>query len=119
MKDFSAGKGGQTVSLPQVPELQPLICYEVIFPEMSKAPEGKHPKWLLNLTNDGWYGESTGPYQHFYIAKMRAVEQGLPMVRAANNGISAVIDSYGRTVASLPLNAVGILETKLPKPSAY
>ena len=119
MQDFSAGKHGQTVSLPQTPEFLPLICYEVIFPEMSEAPKDRHPQWLLNLTNDGWYGESTGPYQHFYIAKMRAVEQGLPMVRAANNGISAVIDAYGRTVAELPLNAVGALEARLPKPSAY
>lgn len=117
MKDFTPGKTQKIIALPDVPAVLPLICYEVIFPEMSQADaDTPKPEWLLNLTNDGWYGESNGPYQHFAMARMRAVEQGLPMVRAANNGISAVIDPVGRIVASLSLNAVGVITHRLPKP---
>jgi len=112
MKDFSPGAAGQVVSLPGIPSFRPLSCYEAIFPEMAAADP--RPEWLLNTTNDAWFGVSSGPYQHFEQARMRAIEQGLPMVRAANNGISAVVDPLGRVTASLELNKVGTITTQLP-----
>jgi apolipoprotein N-acyltransferase len=119
--DFSAGPGPQTLTLPGFPAVGPLICYEVIFPAAVTEP-GARPDWLLNLTNDAWYGRSSGPYQHFAIARTRAVEEGLPLVRAANNGISGVFDAYGRVRARLGLDAVGALDAALPQklaPTVY
>ena len=91
----------------------PLICYEAIFPGAVIEPSTR-PGWLVNVTNDAWYGDTPGPYQHFLEASVRAVEEGLPLVRAANSGISAVVDSHGRTVASLPLGRTGVLDSGLP-----
>jgi apolipoprotein N-acyltransferase len=113
--DFSAGPGPQTLVLPGLPAVGPLICYEVIFPA-AVVDAAHRPAWLLNLTNDAWYGRSSGPYQHFAIARTRAVEEGLPLVRSANNGISGVVDPYGRVTAQLGLDAVGVLDAALPKP---
>lgn len=113
--DFTPGEGLQTIDLPGAPPVSPLVCYEVIFPGAVVAPDGPAPRWLLNVTNDGWYGRSAGPYQHLQIARMRAVEQGLPLVRAANTGISAVFDARGRKVAQLGLDRAGILDTELPQ----
>lgn len=113
--DFSGGAGPQTMRLPDLPPFSPLICYEAIFPEQAVKP-GDRPDFLLNVTNDAWFGFSFGPYQHFHMARMRAVEQGLPMVRVANTGISAAIDSYGRTQYRLGLGEKGVVDFRLQKP---
>ena len=76
------------------------------------------PEWLLNITNDAWYGRTSGPYQHFAIARARTIEEGLPLVRVGNNGISAIIDPYGQIIQKLELDKRGYLETALPKPIA-
>lgn len=115
--DFSAGPGPRTLTAPGLPPFGPLVCYEVVFPEEVVDPRDR-PAWLVNVTNDAWYGNSAGPYQHFAIARVRAVEQGLPMVRAANTGISGVIDAYGRVRARLPLGVAGVLDAALPAPLA-
>lgn len=111
--DFSAGPGPRTLRLPGLPAFSPLICYEVIFPgRVVDATDP--PSWLLNITNDAWFGTSAGPHQHFASARLRAVEEGLPVVRAANTGISGVIDAYGRVVARLGLDRAGTVDSKLP-----
>jgi apolipoprotein N-acyltransferase len=111
--DFSAGPGPRTLHLPGLPPVGPLICYELIFPG-AVVDRTDRPQWLLSLTNDAWFGRSTGPYQHFVSARFRAVEEGLPMVRAANAGISGVIDAYGRVQAATELNAIAVLDHGLP-----
>ena len=116
--DFSSGSGPQTLSLPNLPPFSPLICYEVIFPDQIIAPDYA-PQWLLNVTNDAWFGTSTGPYQHFAMARLRAVEQGMPLVRAANTGISGVVDAFGRVVGRLGLNQQGVIDVALPKALPY
>jgi apolipoprotein N-acyltransferase len=112
--DFSAGPGARTLDLAGLPPVGPLICYEIIFPGAVTAPDAARPQWLLNPTNDAWYGHTAGPYQHFAIARTRAVEEGLPLVRVANTGISGVVDAYGRVTARLGLGDAGILDAALP-----
>ncbi len=112
--DFSAGAGRLNLTVPGLPPVSPLICYEAIFPGAA-ARRDERPGWLLNLTNDAWFGTFAGPQQHFAIAATRAVEEGLPLVRAANTGISAVVDPYGRTVAMLGIGVEGILDSGLPQ----
>jgi len=113
MLDFSAGPGPKTLTLPGLPPVAPLICYEAIFPGAIVAA-AQRPAWLLNITNDAWYGVTSGPFQHFAIARVRAVEEGLPLLRAANNGITGAIDPYGRVLSRLNLNAIGVLNVPLP-----
>jgi apolipoprotein N-acyltransferase len=110
---FIAGVRRRTLDIPHAPRALPLICYEAIFPG-DVAERGDRAGWIVNLTNDGWFGISTGPYQHLQQARLRAIEQGLPLVRAANTGISAVIDPYGRIVARLGLGLEGVLDSSLP-----
>ncbi|MGH7061601.1 MAG: apolipoprotein N-acyltransferase, partial [Stellaceae bacterium] len=113
--DLSAGPGQQTIALPGLPAFSPIICYEAIFPG-AVVDEHSRPTWILNVTNDAWYGRSSGPYQHFAIARTRAIEEGLPLVRAANNGISGVIDAAGRVVARTGLDSIGFADVALPAP---
>src|ERR1700741_4917255 len=110
---FLAGTVRRTLQIPGAPRALPLICYEAAFPS-AVATSDDRPGWMVNLTNDGWFGISTGPYQHLQQARVRAVEQGLPLVRAANTGISAVIDPFGRIVARLGLGVEGVLDSSLP-----
>jgi len=111
---FLSGDRRRAMDVPRAPKMLPLICYEVIFPE-GTVPAGERPGWLVNLTNDGWFGISSGPYQHFQQSRVQAIAQGLPLVRAANTGISAVIDPVGRIVKSLPLGAENVLDSGLPR----
>ena len=103
--------GTAPIELRGAPRFLPLICYEIIFPG-AVVPAGERPGWLLNVTNDAWFGISSGPYQHFQQARVRAIEEGLPLVRAANNGISAVVDPLGRIVQELPLGTEGVLDSR-------
>ena len=111
---FASGAGPKTLSAPGLPPFSPLICYEAIFPGGAVDAENR-PDWLLNVTNDAWFGDTSGPQQHMAQARMRAVEQGLPLVRAANTGISGVFNAYGQRQASLALNQEGIIDSPLPK----
>lgn len=115
VSDFSTGPGPRTVRMAGLPPFSPLVCYEVIFPG-AVTDRRDRPDFLLNATNDGWYGRTAGPHQHFAIARTRAVEEGLPLIRAANTGISGVIDSFGRVVASGKLGDEGVVDALLPSP---
>nr|WP_209842850.1 apolipoprotein N-acyltransferase [Rubellimicrobium aerolatum] len=108
---FAAGTKGALIDLPGIGRARPLICYEGIFPEEFGA---ERPRLLLLVTNDAWFGKDAGPQQHFALGRLRAVEFGLPLVRAANTGISGLIDGTGRVLASLPLDTAGALEVRLP-----
>ena len=110
---FSAGPGPRTFAIPGAPPVGPLVCYEVIFPDhVTGSPR---PKWLVNVTNDAWFGTFSGPFQHFLSARVRAIEEGLPVVRAAGTGISAIIDPLGRVQAELGLDRMGALDGTLPQ----
>jgi len=110
---FEAGVQRRSIAAGNAPAFAPLICYEVIFPG-AVVPEGERPGWILNVTNDAWYGDTPGPRQHLRQAIVRAVEEGLPLVRAANTGISAIVDPYGRIITSLDLNVSGVIDGDLP-----
>lgn len=115
--DFSPGPGRTLLDIPGAPPASPLICYEAIFSGRVTPPEGhgkQRPGWLLNLTNDAWFGMSAGPFQHFANVRLRAVEEGLPLVRVANTGISGVIDAYGRIKAVSSLGEAAIIDAALP-----
>lgn len=113
---FIPGTVRRNLDVPHAPRALPLICYEAIFPNEIASESNDRAGWMVNLTNDGWFGISTGPYQHLQQARWRAIEQGLPLVRAANTGISAVIDPLGRVIARLDLGIEGILDSALPAP---
>jgi apolipoprotein N-acyltransferase len=115
--DFSAGPGRTTLRVDGLPAFSPLICYEAIFSGAVTGPDaaGERPRWLLNITNDSWFGDTSGPRQHLAAAQLRAVEEGLPLVRVANTGISAVIDPYGRVERQMGLNQRGIMDSQLPR----
>jgi apolipoprotein N-acyltransferase len=121
---FSAGDRRRLIAVPGAPPAVPLICYEIIFPGevgaggATDGGQGARPGWIINVTNDGWFGISSGPYQHFQQARVRAIEEGLPLVRAANTGISAIVDPLGRIVEALPLGAEGVIDAPLPQPIA-
>jgi apolipoprotein N-acyltransferase len=112
---YSAGPGPRLLGLPPFGTALPLICYEAIFPQGVRAAPGR-PDLLLQITNDAWFGEISGPYQHLAQARVRAVEQGLPLVRVANTGVSAVIDPAGRVLAAIPLGEAGFLDHPVPAP---
>ena len=112
---YSAGPGAELLDLGPLGQGLPLICYEAVFAhDVNAAPS--RPALLLQVTNDAWFGKAAGPRQHLAQARMRAIEQGLPMARAANTGISAMIDPQGRITAALPLNSAGFLDAPLPAP---
>ena len=114
---FAPGPGPRTLHVPGLPPAGALICYEAIFPAQV-ADAADRPDWLVNVTNDAWFGNSTGPRQHLAAARLRAVEEGLPMMRAANTGISAGFDAYGRELARLGVDHSGSLVIALPGPLA-
>jgi apolipoprotein N-acyltransferase len=114
-RGFTPGPGPQLVSVPGLPPFLPLICYEAIFPHAMQAPGGR-AEWMVQVTNDAWFGELAGPYQHLAQARARAIEQGLPLARAANTGVSAMIDPHGRITAALPLGQAGHADALLPAP---
>ncbi len=114
---FAQGSRRSTIAFGQTPALLPLICYEIIFPGRARGV-GEQPQWIVNVTNDAWFGNTAGPYQHAHQARIRAVEEGLPVARAANSGISMIVDAYGRITAHLELGERGVVDGELPKPRA-
>ncbi len=116
--DFSSGSGPQTIGLPEgfLP-FSGVVCYEVIFPNAIVNKEQSRPGWIINVTNDGWYGNTSGPYQHLEMTRFRAIEEGTPIVRAANTGISAVFDGYGQKVGVVGFGKQDVLDVVLPHPT--
>ncbi|MDM7458917.1 MAG: apolipoprotein N-acyltransferase [Paracoccus sp. (in: a-proteobacteria)] len=110
---YTPGPGPTTMAVPNAPAFQPLICYEAIFPQHLRRLDTR-PGWLLQATNDAWFGQISGPYQHLAQARLRSIESGLPSIRAANTGISAVIDARGQIRESLGLNQTGKIDATLP-----
>ncbi|MDF2116920.1 apolipoprotein N-acyltransferase [Roseiarcaceae bacterium H3SJ34-1] len=117
---FEAGPRRATLHAPGLPAIAPLVCYEAIFSGevMPADSPSERPELMLNVTNDAWFGITPGPYQHFAQARLRTIEEGMPLVRAANTGISAIVDPYGRVLSQLPLGIEGVLDGQLPKPIA-
>lgn len=109
---YTSGPGPQVLTLGGLPPFQPMICYEAIFER--HLIRGARPAWILQITNDAWFGIWSGPYQHLAQARLRAIQSGLPVLRAANTGVSAVIDARGELRATLPLNQAGVIDTRLP-----
>lgn len=112
---FARGPGPRTLHLPGVPPVGALICYETIFPSQA-IDEADRPAWMVNVTNDAWFGDSAGPRQHLAAARLRAVEEGLPLLRAANTGISAAFDARGHELARLGIRQTGTVAVRLPGP---
>ena len=119
---FSSGDHPHVLQVAGAPPMTPLICYEVIFPHAVTDAHAPRPGWFVNITDDSWFGPWAGPAQHFLTARVRAIEEGLPIVRDANTGITAVIDANGRVRAKLGLNRLGIVDATLPaalQPTLY
>jgi apolipoprotein N-acyltransferase len=116
--DYSAGEVMTVMNLRGCPRFSVLICYEAIFPELARTALENGAVMLINLTNDGWYGRSAAPYQHLELARVRAVENRVWLLRAANTGISAAFDPAGRVVGTIGLQEEGILTVKVPKPAS-
>jgi apolipoprotein N-acyltransferase len=114
-ESFAAGSGPLSLIVPGAGLVAPSICYEAIFPEAFSGLSPR-PDWFVNVTNDGWFGDSAGPYQHLAQLRLRAIEQGVPIARSANTGISAMIDPVGRYVVRSPINVAGFFDVGLPKP---
>jgi len=112
--DYKEGDGGLVYLEKYNLKIKPLICYESIFPDFVRT-NNEIADVIINVTNDAWYGKSSGPYQHFHISRSRAVENGLPMIRVANNGISAIVDPFGRTIKKLNLNEINYTQGLIPK----
>ena len=115
--DFSSGKGPTNLTISGLPTFRPLICYEAVFPQDVGGAPGR-ADLLLHLTNDAWFGTWSGPYQHLSQSRIRAIEQRLPMLRAANTGVSAVIDGGGRVIAQRGLGEAGVVDARVPPPMA-
>lgn len=111
---FARGEGTQTITVQGYPSFSPLICYEIIFPNKAVNRNAPRPDYILTITNDGWYGDSAGPRQHFMQARFRAIEQGIPVLRSANTGISGIIDPYGRVIKKIDLEQSGVIDNPLP-----
>ncbi|EFL89214.1 apolipoprotein N-acyltransferase [Ahrensia sp. R2A130] len=114
---FAQGQERSFIDLPDAPTLLALICYEIIFPGNALPAAQERPGWIVNVTNDAWYGQTAGPYQHLHQTRVRAVEEGIPVVRAANSGISMMIDAYGSSRGQLGLGQRGVVDAALPTPS--
>jgi apolipoprotein N-acyltransferase len=112
-ESFDAGQGPAALNIPGMGRAAMLICYEAIFPHHLLPT--LRPDWIVNVTNDGWFGQSVGPHQHLAQVRMRAIEQGLPIARSANTGISAMIDPVGRLTARSALDQVAVIDTPLPQ----
>lgn len=114
---FARGDGPHTYDVPGVPPVGPLICYEILFP--GAVVGESRPGWFVNVTDDSWFGPWAGPLQHLLVARMRAIEEGIPVARAANTGISAIIDPLGRITATLSLDRQGVVDGSLPAAIAH
>jgi apolipoprotein N-acyltransferase len=117
--DFNPGPRSRPIAPTGLPPVQVLICYEALFPGVTRAgaaSSGVRPAWILNVSNDSWFGGGSGPLQHLNIASYRAIEEGMPIVRATPTGVSAVIDAYGRVLpgARLDLGGLGVIDAPLP-----
>jgi apolipoprotein N-acyltransferase len=110
---FTPGPRPAPITVDGLPRVQPLICYEILFPGLATAAGGR-ASWIVNVSDDAWFGRTSGPLQHLNMAGYRAIEQGLPIVRATPTGVSAIIDGYGRTRASLALGQAGVIDGVLP-----
>lgn len=116
--DFSPGPRPAPIGLPNAPRVQPLICYESLYPGFTPAGRGR-PEWIVNVSNDAWFGRTSGPIQHLNLASYRAIETGLPVVRATPTGVSAVIDPWGRVIEGdrLDPGRSGVIDALLPAPT--
>ena len=110
---FSPGPPPAPMSIPGAPRVQPLICYEALFPGFI-TPKGGRPSWIVNISDDAWFGRTTGPLQHLNLSSYRAIEEGLPIIRATPTGVSAIVDADGRVRARLGLGREGVIDGELP-----